>query len=441
MGTQKQMKRLLVTFFSAHHDDQIEEITFSQLTDWIEMEGTLHWRELNSERLALMTDIREVAMRCLTDMDGLTDTIVMLTNGSDQRCSDMDVAISGPLSAEVCLVMVYCLGVVSKRILDIRTDTISASFSGLQRLLDIELYSSSGVIRAAQPPPPPTCLRLRSGLHEIDNGLYQMVRSRNSPNWFYKVLVSYLWTQITGGTEILRKVRLIVGDGHAERTLDELLVSRSLSRKSRFAIQIAASAESGRIAQLVLATTDDTYRHEMLVRWEHMEALSNTMSPESTVAPATFVDVVLGGQLKMRSHTMLGTRELYLVVLENIGFMETHLRTTTGCQHLCKAYKYAIRCCSAYTRMICTDQRTSHRTDVGWEHMYKWNLNPVVDQPILRKPMSTTSHTRISSSLHKLLYTLLRWSRLHLWTLDDLISIANQRPMDSTTRRMKTFVL
>jgi hypothetical protein len=46
-----------------------------------------------------------------------------------------------------------------------------------------------------------------------------------------------------------------------------------------------------------------------------METLANTMSSESTMAPATFVDVVIGGQKGKRSQTVLDSSEPYLVLL------------------------------------------------------------------------------------------------------------------------------
>jgi hypothetical protein len=200
------------------------------------------------------------------------------------------------------------------------------------------------------------------------------------------------------------------------------MTSRSLSRKSRFAIQIAASAESGDIARQVLRTTDELHRQELLVEWEHMETLANVMSPESTVAPSTFVDVVLGGQLKMRRQTVLGPRELYLVLLENLGFMEMHLKPSDGKIQLRKSYKYATRACGAYTRMNCVRSRASSREEVGWEHMTKWKLFPLTDIPWLRRmlplmsvvPETEAIETQIRTSLEKLLGSLRLFARRYL---------------------------
>jgi hypothetical protein len=350
--------------------------------------------------------VRQMAM----DVLGQTNTIVLLHNGSNRRCSDMDVAISGPRAADVCLVMVYCLGRVSKRLFRMSQDTITASLYGIQVLLDIEIYSSSGIIRSS----PDIETRRRSGLHEIENGLFQMVRSRETTDWFYRVLVSYLWLQIIGGVDTLHCISLLSNDPHAEATLNEMIKSRSLSRKCRFRIQIAASAASGQLASNILAAVDDDYRHLLLSRWEHMETLANVMSRESTVAPATFVDVVLGEQLEMRGQIRLGNRELYLVLLENLGFMEMHLiQQHRGCsQHLRKAYKYAERCASAYTRMTHPDHR-----DGGREYMIQWHLDPVMDMYTLRqcwKGSQEPIYQRIEIDLRGILESLLAFARGHL---------------------------
>lgn len=251
-----------------------------------------------------------------------------------------------------------------------------------------------------------------------------MVRSRETTDWFYRVLVSYLWMQLPQGSETLQKFVLLDTNPRAQQMLVELLSARLLSRKSRFAIQIAASTESGRLAGLVLTTVDVTARHLLLVRWEHMETLANAMSPESTVAPSTFVDVVLGGQLQMRSRTMLGTRELYLVLVENLGFLWTHLRDEgVGNRHVRKAYKYAMRSCGAYIRMTCTGQRSSNREDVGWDYMKRWDLHPMVDTPWLRKLPSGTSTlmdiqtNRITTALRCLMVSLVTFSRRFLQEL------------------------
>jgi hypothetical protein len=360
---------------------------FALLTEWAEKNHDIPWETLNSHRLALMVSVRQIALELLDPKY----TIIQLPNDSALRCSDIDVIVSGPEAAALCVVMVYCLGLLSERLVGRSgTDTVSASFEGLQRLLDIELYSSSGVIRVA---PTVTTRGVQSGLHEIENGLFQMVRQVETTDWFYRVLVSYLWMQLTQGDTILRRVRLLVGDAHARHVLSELLKARSLSRKDRFSIQIAASAESSILAQLVFRTTDELQRLDLLLRWEHMETLANVMSPESTVAPATFVDVVVGGQLKMRSRTVLGTRDLYLVLLENLGFMEMYLVPWDGNVQLYKAYKYATRACGAYTRMNCARLRSSSREDVGWVHMYKWKLYPSTDLPWLRLMTPVASAT------------------------------------------------
>jgi hypothetical protein len=394
---------LLVGFFE--HGDHVGD-GFSQFTDWIETISLLSWQSVNDQRLTLMADVRKVAMDVLVE----TNTVVMLHNGSNRRCSDMDVAISGDMAAEVCLVMVYCLGLVSKRLLCISSDTISASLNGLQRILDIELYSSSGVIRSPDQENP----RRRSGLHEIQNGLFQMVRSRETTDWFYRVLVSYMWMQINGGADTIRNLRLLSNDAYAQSTLNELTKSHALSRKSRFRIQIAASAASGCIASSIFSTKDNDHRHMLLTRWEHMETLANVMSAESTVAPATFVDVVFGEQLKMRGQIRLGKRELYLVLLENLGFMERHLTQACGKhnQHLRRAYKYAMRSSSAYTRMI-----NSSNCDVGRDYMLQWNLDPILDMSTLRerwKDSFEPTYRRIAIELDRIFLALLAFAKEHL---------------------------
>ena len=100
--------RLVVLLRAFDRDTLNEEaFNFTCLTDWAESSGRATWSELNQLRMELMIKVRHVARDVLSKADGIEDTIVMLNNGSDERCSDLDVSICGPRSADLCLVMAY----------------------------------------------------------------------------------------------------------------------------------------------------------------------------------------------------------------------------------------------------------------------------------------------------------------------------------------------
>jgi hypothetical protein len=122
------------------------------LTDAMHLVGH-PWLELNQKRMQIMKGVRSVVMEALPQAFRTENTTINLTNGSNLRYSDLDIAVSGPSSAEVTLVFVYLLGLLSKSMLGGSLarpglDRVSASLAGLQNLFDVEIYSSSGIIRS-----------------------------------------------------------------------------------------------------------------------------------------------------------------------------------------------------------------------------------------------------------------------------------------------------
>jgi len=145
---------------------------YASLTEDIEEYG-YHWTRLNLFRMNLLDSVKKSILYVMPEFF-LDTTTIELTNGSNERCSDLDISVSGPSAAEVALAIVYMLGITSKALLRGKLlyggmDTVSASLGGIQQIFDIEVYSSSGVIRARSDHTP-------SGLHQIARGLYQRRR-------------------------------------------------------------------------------------------------------------------------------------------------------------------------------------------------------------------------------------------------------------------------
>jgi hypothetical protein len=358
------------------------EPMFQELTEVVEAAG-YHWKDLNDFRMKLLQGARQVVW--LSDVD-MSHMKVVLTNGSDNRVSDVDVAVSGPYSAEVALILIYALGLLSKDLLKgtvASMQTLTASLAGWQKLLDIEVYSSSGVIRTH----PGQTVGPHRGLHEIENGLYQLVRNSRCSGLTlcYRVLAAYLWTRLPNGAAAIEKLGLMRDGPEAFRKLAALKRARELGRSDRLILQLAASYSAAAAARLALTEEGAICSH--LARWEYTEALANAMSPESTVAPATFVDVVIGSQRRQRSQTVMAVDELYLVLLENLGFMREHLEATPiSASHTRKAFKYGERCCSAYARMRDTALHLSGEDNIGWNTMKNLGLDPPNEPAMLRLP-------------------------------------------------------
>jgi hypothetical protein len=82
-------------------------------------------------------------------------------------------------------------------------------------------------------------------------------------------------------------------------------------------------------------------------QWELCATMANVVTPGSTVAPATFIDVVFKGQQK-RQHIQLDGTEQYLSLLENLGYLCHSLDTG----EIRRAYKYARRTLQAFSLLV-----------------------------------------------------------------------------------------
>jgi len=122
--------------------DRTQKHTYNELTDLC-VSTDIRFTELNvfrSELLKFIVDKVIVKLKLATSDD------VQLGNGSDKKYSDVDVALKNN-RARVALVMVYCLGLVSLRIMrdDFvikstpakKEEVIGSTLKQLQRALDV----------------------------------------------------------------------------------------------------------------------------------------------------------------------------------------------------------------------------------------------------------------------------------------------------------------
>jgi hypothetical protein len=227
-----------------------------------------------------------------------------------------------------------------------------------------------------------------NGLHQIQEGVFQRRRRSLYNEELHNVLVAYLWMQLPGGTNVLRKLGLI-HTVQARLQLRQLLEAKTLTRRDRLVLQISASYMSARSA-LRVVENEGTLRAN-LNEWEYLECLANAMSNESTVAPATFVDVVIGEQQRRRFRTHLDTLDLYVVFLENLGFLCKHVQKgPSDSGALRQAYKYAGRACSAHSRMLGPNDRGSRLLEaVG--------LRPGIETVLLRLPPGEINASTLKS--------------------------------------------
>jgi hypothetical protein len=316
----------------------------------------------------------------------------------------MDISTSGD-TVSATLYMVYFLGYLSQRLYSraspIESPVESPAGTGvhsdgmhiprtirvlhhslihLQSLLDIEIYSSSGVLQGV--PTGSTVDTVRHLAH-IHDDVYHLIRKHDClPQVrFYRVLTTFLLSKLFCTASGLTYLGMDHTYHHGRTFADSLGLDSTLCRQAetlahipqmdrleRFKIQVAYSHTANVTGEKMLCA-DDTVgwcqRCDLACCWERMQTLANVASPESTVAPASFVDVVYRTQKQMYTSVHLDASEQYLSFIEHLGFLCGHLQSmlvhmleTTdehrlpGCLdkygHLRKAYKYAMRTTYAY---------------------------------------------------------------------------------------------
>jgi hypothetical protein len=339
------------------------------------------YRQLN----ALRSYIVDAARDCINSI--LSNRATVTTdNGSDSRGSDMDISTAGD-TASATLCMVYFLGCISRRLYPSLGDipclgdipsvvgTMHHGLNHLQTLLDIEIYSSSGVFHGTPTGQEADTARYMTHIHD---NVYHLIRKHDCmPQMrFYRILVAYLLSRIyytkngveylkdttstQQGVKFVRQLRLHTTLCDQAQTLTQI---SKLSRLERFKIQLAYSHDANITAGHLMNSLTGEQRCEWACRWERMQSIANVASPESTVAPATYVDVVYRTQKKMKHYVHLDSTEQYLSFIENLGFLCSHFKHIGNGKgikrdgvishladhgHLRKAYKYAIRTVNAF---------------------------------------------------------------------------------------------
>jgi hypothetical protein len=368
---------IMAIWFGYASKTATEAISYTGLTQYAAKSG-VDFLLVNTFRRNIYDTVRKLVLSLeLTTEDGVSCT------GSDAKDSDIDITVTEKNPERVTLVMAYTFGLISMYMfgqpLDTpaTVDTVFIHFlEKLSRVADMCIYSSNGAITGVVVETS-GCLAATRYLSRIQMGpttsKYQLLHKPvcEGQNILYAFMTILLLTRLV---EELKKYHLeaswlkwvqsgttyITNKIHRSNAKQWEIVANLLwasdrilqsSLFDRFKTQIISSSEAGWYAdKLVSSHCSDLTAEDfctLATKWEKCQLMANIASPEASWTVHNFIATVYNLQMTETTGraTILSPGEYWLVHIENLCTMIHHLRG----KHLRKAYKYAMRACTAHT--------------------------------------------------------------------------------------------